>query len=156
MRQKRKQEVRKYAEGTKVSVERSRAELETILDKHKASEVGIFRNADKHIVIYRMHGRMVRQVVLYPVPSQLPGVRSDQMRQQQENEFMRRWRALVLITKAKLEMVTSGERTFEQEFLADIMLPDNTTVGEMLKPKLIEAYASATMPKMPMLGSGIK
>lgn len=146
MRAKRKAAVRKYAEGTKVSIERSRNEIDALLTKHGAPEVGIHRNSDRHIVVYRLQGRMVRHVVHCPEPKQYPTA------QAQEAEFMRRWRALVLITKAKLEMVSSGERTFEQEFLTDILLPDGTTVGELLGPKLIEAYETGTMP--PLLGPG--
>ena len=48
-----------------------------------------------------------------------------------------RWRALLLVIKAKLEAVTAGISTIETEFLANIVLPDNTIcVGEWMLPQI--------------------
>lgn len=63
-----------------------------------------------------------------------------------------RWRALALIIKAKLEAVESGISEFDDEFLANIMLPDGATVGEWFRPQLAEAYRIGSMPTgLPML-----
>jgi hypothetical protein len=49
-----------------------------------------------------------------------------------EQVTRQRWRALALVIKAKLEAVTSGISTFEAEFLANTMLPDGRTVGDVV------------------------
>ena len=41
-----------------------------------------------------------------------------------EQVCRQRWRALLLIIRAKLEAVASGITTLENEFLANIVLPD--------------------------------
>ena len=59
-----------------------------------------------------------------------------------------RWRALLLVIKAKLEAVTAGISTIETEFLANIVLPDNTTAGEWMIPQIDQAYRTGQMPPM--------
>jgi hypothetical protein len=63
-----------------------------------------------------------------------------------------RWRALALVIKAKLEAVESGITTFEEEFLAHIVLPDGTTLGQWAAPRLAHVYDTGAMP--PMLPGG--
>jgi hypothetical protein len=66
-----------------------------------------------------------------------------------------RWRALVLVLKAKLEAIESGISSFEDEFLAQTVLPDNTTVGGFMRPQLDRAYELGVMPSaMPALEAG--
>lgn len=62
------------------------------------------------------------------------------------------WRRLLLVTKAKLEIVTDGCSTIEREFLADILLPDGGTVHERLAQQLEASYRDGAMP--PLLGDG--
>ena len=69
-----------------------------------------------------------------------------------EQACRQRWRALLLIIRAKLEAVESGITTLESEFLANIVLPDGGTVGQWLAPQVDEAYSTGRMP--PMLGAG--
>ena len=59
-----------------------------------------------------------------------------------------RWRSLALIVKAKLEAVTAGITTLETEFLAHIVLPDGSTVGQFMLPQVDQAYRSGEMPPM--------
>lgn len=152
-------EARKYAEGTEVTVDKSRLELETLLDKHGASEVMIHRDADRTTLMYRMQERMVRQAIAYPDAAlyreykpkgrYYPVKRSpEQVKQLQEAEWRRRWRACVLIMKAKLELISSGESSFEREFLADTLLPNGETVAEAMLPRIAEAYQTGDMPKL--------
>ena len=42
--------------------------------------------------------------------------------------------------KAKLEAVESGIATFEEEFMAHIVMPNGKTVGEMALPLIESAY----------------
>lgn len=151
---------RRYAEGTEVSAEKSRAELESLLDRHGATEVMVHREAARTTIIYRMSGRMIRQSIAYP-DAQLyerhPKYSwqkrpAEQVKRLQEAEWRRRWRAQVLVTKAKLELVASGESTFDHEFLADTLLPNGETVSEAMLPRIAEAYETGAMPRL--LGSG--
>jgi hypothetical protein len=45
-----------------------------------------------------------------------------------------------MVVKAKLEAVESGIVTFEDEFLAQTVLPDNRTVGESVAEPIKRAY----------------
>jgi len=58
------------------------------------------------------------------------------------------WRALLLIVKAKLEAVAARISTIEREFLADVVLPDRSTVGEWVRPQLAQVYERADMPAL--------
>jgi hypothetical protein len=65
-----------------------------------------------------------------------------------EQAVRQRWRALALVIKAKLEAVEAGISTVEDEFLAHVALPAGGTVGEWMRPRLDEVYASGRMPAL--------
>lgn len=69
-------------------------------------------------------------------------------------ERRRRWRALLLVLKAKLEAVASDIVAFDVEFLPFIVMPNQhgTTVGEEVAPQLPEMLAGR--PMRPLLGTG--
>lgn len=75
--------------------------------------------------------------------------RADYIRTQTEKETRRRWRALGLIIKAKLEAVASGVVSFESEFLCQLLLPSGGTVGNHVLPQLA---AGGKPARAPMLG----
>lgn len=122
---------RLYAEGTSVTIERSRAELERVLARYGADQVMVGWDDARVIVRFRAHGRYVQ---------------FDLERVENEREQRRRWRALVLIVKGKFDAAFSGISTFEREFLANIVLPDGSSVGEWATPQLAEAYERGVMP----------
>ena len=74
-------------------------------------------------------------------------------REQFEQREREAWRRLLLLVKAKLEVVAEGVSTFEREFLPDILLPDGSTVYQMLAPQLEQAYESGDMPSLLPEGS---
>lgn len=162
-------DVRRYAEGTQVSAERSRAELEELLRKHGASEFAVYTSAERTVFMCRLKGTMVRHQVEYPkagsfTVTRVPHGKSKADMQAkakakaQEAEWRRRWRALVLVCKAKLEIIESGGSTFEREFLADMLLADGQTVAQALVPMLQEMYETGQPPDFPrlLLGPGKK
>jgi hypothetical protein len=65
-----------------------------------------------------------------------------------EQACRQRWRALLLIVKAKLEAVTAGISTVEREFLPDVVLPNGATVGEWVGPQIATVYARHEMPAL--------
>jgi hypothetical protein len=74
--------------------------------------------------------------------------RRDWVRARLDQISRERWRALVLLVKAKLELVELGLSTLEREFLADVVLPDGQTVGEWVSPQIERAYEAGTMPPL--------
>lgn len=59
-----------------------------------------------------------------------------------------KWRALALVIKAKLEAVESGITVFDDEFMAHIALPDGQTVGQFMRPQIVKAYETGSMPPL--------
>ena len=102
-----------------------------------------------------MSGRRVQIMLLPPIDDYARTPRNARrtaaaQRSVWEQSCRRRWRALLLIIRAKLEAVESGIATLESEFLANLVLPDGGTVGDWLEPQIDQAYATGRMP--PMLG----
>ena len=117
-----------YAVHTNVTEPESIAEVEALLTKYGAAwtDVGLNKAGDA-VVKFGASGRSVRMLVAMPAS--------------QPRERPRRWRVLVLLLKAKLEAVNSGLATFEDEFLANIFLPDcGRTVGQVMAPRINDAY----------------
>jgi hypothetical protein len=131
--------VTRYAKNTTVGVDRSRMELERVLHRYGASEFGYRRTDDRAVVAFRVRGRDVRIELALPGPKDLPTSGRGRKRtpiataRDLEKAHRQRWRALLLVVKAKLEAVESGISTFEQEWLAYIVV-DGRTVGERLIP----------------------
>jgi len=65
-----------------------------------------------------------------------------------EKAKRQKWRALLLCIKAKLEGVESKIETFEEAFLAHVVLPDGLTMLQHAKPAIEQAYKSGDMPPL--------
>lgn len=147
-----------YAEGTEVSPERSRAEIETTLRRYGADQFVSGFTQERGIVGFTCHGRQVRFEVPLPRHEDYAvtpkGVKRnrDAMQAAAQKEERRRWRALALAIKAKLEVVETGIASFEEEFAANIVLPDGSLLGQWLEPQLEQVYASGQMPPTLALG----
>lgn len=142
----------RYAAETKVPVEGSRRELEQVLARYGATAFSYGYDQDQAVVMFAAHDRHVRFVMLIPPVSEWAYTATGQARSPasrdaaREKALRQRWRALVLVVKAKLEAVESGLVSFEQEFLAHVVLPDGSTVGQWATPQLEEVYATGSMP----------
>lgn len=153
-----------YARNTEVSPDKTRGEIERTLARYGADQFMYGYDRNRGIVGFRAFGRSVRFIVPLPNPDEkrfwYPPSRNVKRtpasaREQYEAEVRRIWRALLLAIKAKLEVVESGIATFEDEFMAYIMLPNGSTVGEWMAPQVAAAYETGTMPNLlPALGSG--
>jgi hypothetical protein len=144
--------VSRYAAKTTVSVERSRAEIETTLTRYGAEQFmyGWDQGGALIAFVVRTDSGQRRQVRFQlPLPSRdlrefthhSRGARTaTESERLWEQACRQRWRALLLVVKAKLEAVETGIATFEDEFLAYIMLPDGRTVGGWVGPQLEAAY----------------
>jgi hypothetical protein len=149
----------RYAENTSVSAERSRAEIETILERYGADQFMYGRDdkQQKAIIQFRMNNRYIKFIVPLPdkndpqfkkTPAGRRRRSDDSAYRAYEQATRQRWRALGLVIKAKLEAVESEKTEFEQEFMAHIVLPDGSTVGEYMIPQIEQAYLNRKMPKM--------
>jgi hypothetical protein len=127
----------KFAEGTSVPVEKTKMEIERLLTRYGASHYGVMHSPTSAQVLFQACGRNVRFDLRLP-PLTSPEFRSGRRRPEdlQAAEVRRRWRALAMVIKAKLEAVQSGITTFEEEFLAHLVLETGETVAEQMIPKL--------------------
>lgn len=143
---KRKRMPKRYAQGTKVAVAVSRTEVEALLTKHEAhaTMTGCDNQKQRAFVQFSMAKRIFRIPVDY---SERVGRAQDLEQRQREA-----WRLLFLIIKSKLEVIRMGESSPEVEFLANVMLPDGSTVQDQVLPELERVYLTGQMPKL--LGAG--
>ena len=130
-----------YAARTKVPVERTKAEIEATLKRYGADRFGYFNEGASAIIVFEVQNRRVR----FDLPFDKEGNSETAQRHQRE-----RWRALLLCIKAKLESVTSHIESFEEAFLAHVVLPDGQTVYHHTAPRLAEIAKGGEMrPLLP-------
>jgi hypothetical protein len=149
--------VSRYAEHTSVSADRSRSEIESTLRRYGADQFMYGWDQTSAVVMFQADGRRVKFVLPLPdarsrefthTPTRNTPRTTAQAEQAWEQACRQRWRALALVIKAKLEAVEAGITTFEDEFLANIMLPNGSTVGEWTRPQLTAAYEAGAMPAL--------
>ena len=150
----------RYASQTTVSSDRSRAEIEALLQRYGADQFCYGWTNGSAVIGFRMCSRCVRFTL--PMPdktderfTRTPGGRrtrsgSDALRAW-EQEGRQRWRALKIVILAKLEAVEAGISTFEREFLSAILLPDGQTVGQWMAPALETVYKTGRILDLPEL-----
>lgn len=153
----------KYAEKTTVRSADSRIEIERVLMRYGANGFIYGRDDDANVAMigFRLGARVVR--FRLPLPDRSArefhsvGVNGRATRPARPDEHERlydraerqRWRALVLVIKAKLEAVEAGIVSVEDEFLAWTMLNrEGPTVGEWAGPQIEEAYRTGGMPSL--------
>lgn len=144
--------MRRYAEGTTVPVECTRAEIEKLVRQRGASSFGSLSNEDGAVVVFEAKGRRIRfELPFAELPKGRPGSWNQDKRAAEDR---RRWRCLLLNIKAKFEAVSNGIVTFDEEFLAHIVVPGTgETMGAWAAPRIAAAYERGTsMP--PLLGAG--
>lgn len=151
----------RYAEGTGVSVENSRAEIERTLRRYKADAFGYMSDSAGAVIAFRIANRQVKFVLPLPDPNEREFTHTPTTGKPRssasaeaawEGACRQRWRALALVIKAKLEAVAAGITTVEDEFLAYTVLPDRRTVSEWIQPQIEEGLRLGGMPQMLLLG----
>ena len=145
----------RYAENTSVSVNQSKAEIERIVERYGADQYMSAWSADQAVIGFRMEGRQVRFMLSMPDRSEKDfthhsrGMRTEEAAYKAwEQACRQRWRALSLVIKAKLEAVESGISIFEDEFMANIVLPNGRTVSQEVRPRIAHAYETGDMPAL--------
>lgn len=124
----------RFAEGTTTSVESSRGEITGILAKHGVVRMGWTTEPEKDVLQFELAARLYRLDIVRPtvkVINQLyPNHRDTEARR--AAEWRRRWRATVLLLKAKLEFADGETTTVERELLAYAVLKDGRTLGSVI------------------------
>jgi hypothetical protein len=152
-----------FAEGTTVSVSKTRIEIEDLLEKYKATHRAVAVEPGRAVVYFVMGNRHVRFAMPLATLEQAPKMpkrrwrefTEDQRRGWLEQRHREQWRALLLTLKAKFVALEGKVETFEQAFLAHLVVPGGGTVGEEILPRLEEAYRTGQMPRSGfLLGPG--
>lgn len=143
-----------YAENTEVPIEKSIGEIISLIKKAGAERIGQVEDPDWLAIQFFLNDRMLRFRVTFPLLSEIPErdgrgsyLGADQKERKRQQRIRQRARALLLVIKAKLESVESGVETFEEAFLANVVMPDGKTVGEYAVPKIAQAYSDGRQPK---------
>ena len=124
-----------YAQRTKVPVIQSRMEIERTLTRFGASGFAFAQEPNKALVAFRMNKRHIRFTLTMP-----KGYTPQDERQ--------RWRALLLVIKAKLEAVRAGIVEFDTEFMAHVVMPNGQTVADIIQDQIKAAYETGQMPPL--------
>jgi hypothetical protein len=123
---------RRYAEGTKVPVESSQAEVRRYLKARGASEFGVaYLDGKGSQVVCSLEGRKLRFMVPHCKDSR---------------EEARLWRVLMMRVKLRYEEFSSGEVPFDEAFISFILLPDGRTMASHCLPQIERAYRNGAVP----------
>src|SRR5262249_44206812 len=117
---------RRFAYDTKVPVAQTRSEIEDTLTRYGATAFAYAVEPKRAAIMFECNSRRIRFVL--PLPEGIDSKASKEAR--------RMWRALLLALKARLESVQSGIETFEEAFLAHVVMPDGKTVAEHTIPSI--------------------
>lgn len=143
----------RFAEGTTVSVEKSRAEIEKLITRYGATSTAFMQAPGRAIICFEAKGRRIMFELKLPDQAEKRFQRDGRgslvgpakRMEKWEQACRQSWRALALVIKAKLEAVETGITSFEDEFLAHIVMPDGQTVATHIKPTIEQAYSEGRM-----------
>lgn len=158
---------KRYAASTDTTVEKTRFDLESELYRFGAEGFGYAVQGSRAVVSFLYNNYQIRLELPLPDMNDPQAVleagkeiaRAGRKRMPTsaneafDSVMKQRWRALLLILKAKLVAITEEVRSFEEEFGWDIVLPNQQTVGQYLQPQLEEGRRGGTLPKaLPGIG----
>jgi len=143
-----------YAKNTSVPIHKTQADIQSTLMRYGADKFGYFQEGSASHIMFEYNRLMITMSVALPEKdefSKTPNGRNrskDQIEREFSQVVKQRWRALLLVVKAKLEAVESGISTVEQEFLAFIRMPDGKTIGDHVIGGLQKAASEGKLPTM--------
>lgn len=153
-----------YARDTSVSVAKSRGEIEDLVARAGGSRFASMQEPERAVVLFELQDRRIMFELPLPRradfevrtvrgrPKQQPPERAQR---DWEQACRSHWRALALAIKAKLVSVESGVESFEEAFLAHVVVPTSAgskRFGELAVKAIAQAYTGGNLP--PLLGSG--
>ena len=146
----------RYAQQTEVPVDRSKAEIERLIQRYGATEFATGWRSERAVIQFKMKDRYVRFILPLPKLGDFTQTATGRQRKPGtgavtsawEQACRQRWRALALSIKAKLESVETNIETFESAFMGQVVMPDGRTVSEHVLPAIDAAYKSGKMPEL--------
>lgn len=151
----------KYASKTNVRSEKSKAEIEGTLRRYGADQFLSGWKDGQAAIQFKVKNKMVRFILPLPLiadfKTKIDGRSSCPVQRTPEAQTVvweqacrQRWRALALAIKAKLEAVECEITTFDEEFMAHIVIPGQhgKTLGQLLISRIDEAYATGKAPQL--------
>lgn len=137
----------KYAQRTSVSTDKSKREIEKILERYGATAFRYSSKPGLAMVEFTAEDRWIRFTLPLPRREEFALTETGRERAEHlaakawEQACRQRWRALCLSLKAKLEAVECGIAEFEDEFLGYVVDPTSgKTVREVIRPQLTRLY----------------
>lgn len=133
-----------YARETAVPEDRSRNEIEKLVVRYRATNFAYANGQEGAMIGFEMKNRRIRFTMKYPEQKTLkrPPRGRWYPEEAMAQERRRLWRALALVVKAKLESVASKIETFDQAFMAHIVMPGGRTIAEHLLPEIEKMIAT--------------
>lgn len=149
-----------YASNTSVSSDKSRSEIERTLIRYGATSFAYGWQEGSAVIGFVANRRQVRFILPMPDPSgqDITMTPTHQRRSATaqtaayDQAVRQRWRALALVVKAKLEAVNTGIVSFEEEFLAHMILPGGASVFETVAPAIERAYTTGQVGNLLQIG----
>jgi hypothetical protein len=146
----------RYAAGTDVPTDRSIAEVRRILRNYGATGFAFAEEEGRTAIGFAVHDRQVRFILPVPDADDPEFVRTPTGKSRTAIARMAAYdaavrqvyRIFVVVIKAKLAAVESNLISFEDEFLAFLVLPGGQTVGDVTRPRIAEAYATKQVPAL--------
>lgn len=146
----------RYAAGTDVPVDRSIAEVRRILRNYGATGFVFAESENRAVIGFAVHDRQVRFALPMPDPKGREFTRTPTGKSRTAIAAMAAYdaavrqvfRVFVIVIKAKLASVESKLVSFDDEFLAFLVLPGGQTVGDATRERVAEAYASGQVPAL--------
>lgn len=132
----------RYAEGTKVPAERSRVELQRVLERYGCEGFMYGSSLTQgEMVQFGFEGRQFRFEINPP--------------DDDPKEVRRMWRVLVLWVKGSLEAVDAGYGNVADAFMSRTVMPNGRLLGDEIGPTLDALVDKGRMPNFKfLLGNG--
>jgi len=145
-----------FAKGTKVSRAQSRAEIETTLERFGCEGFMSGQDGRTAVIAFKARGRQIMFRMTMPDPDDTAfrltptgkARTAPSAATAYEQEVRRLWRAMTMSIKAKLVSVEDGIETFEQAFMAHVVMPDGLTISDHLSSRIAVAYETGDMPRL--------
>lgn len=145
-----------YAATTDVPVEQTQADIEATLRRYGATAFGRGWDGLRAVVLFELAGRKIRIGITLPDPDAKEMLKATDGRRltprEREGRYQQalrtRWRAFLLVIKAKCESVESGILTLEEAWLPHVVMANGKTVGEWATPQIEAMYETGQMPAL--------
>lgn len=145
-----------YVRGASISCAAFRAEIQDMLTGYGATGFRCGWEDGRAAIAFTAGNRHFRIVLALPGTVGLSGSAGDPLQPRSldpgaravEETSRRRWQKLSVLIRAKLEAVASGIATFDEEFLAYMVLPGGGTVFQAAAPGISTAYATGVRTEL--------